>query len=70
MFDVVQNQGEKRNRNLKPRKNNFSFHISFNVKKVLIWGGVILLAIFLIGYYLYKNYWIIQKYMIYCNVII
>ena len=56
MFDVVQNQGEKRNRNLKPRKNNFSFHISFNVKKVLIWGGVILLAIFLIGYYLYKNY--------------
>lgn len=57
MFDVVQNQGEKRNRNLKPRKNNFSFHISFNVKKVLIWGGVILLAIFLIGYYLYKNYY-------------
>ena len=57
MFDVIQNQGNKRNRNFGSRKNNFSFPVSFNVKKILIWGGVILLAIFLIGYYLYKNYY-------------
>lgn len=56
MFDVVQNEPKKRKKAIKPRKKT-SFKFSFDFRKILIWGGVILIVALLIGNYLYKNYY-------------
>ena len=58
MFGVVQNDMEDEKRAHK--KNHRQFRrpqLSVQWKKILVWGGVILLIVLLIVHYLYLNYY-------------
>lgn len=53
MFDVVQKESSQKSKRFRFKKSNFSF----DVRKFLVWFGVLLLVALLIWFFFYKNYY-------------
>lgn len=57
MFDVVQRESVKKKKSCDFGKERKPFFSNSKFKKILIWFGVLLLIVILVGYFLYNNYY-------------